>query len=168
MGNIDSTPIASLLGPLRLRPDLAGDETFRFALYCDTRPDLAVLPPPVRDGILRMQFNAQASGYRGQYPGARYDIVELNGEPIGRVVRDYADGSLHLVDIALLSARRGGGGGTALMRAMMDEAAAAGIAMRLMVAADNPGAARLYGRLGFMSQGQQGAHVAMTWRATPA
>ena len=168
MANTDLTPLASPLGSLQLRPEQGADEAFRFALYCDTRPDLAVLPPPVRDGILRMQFNAQTSGYRGQYPGARYDIVELDGEPIGRVVRDYADGSLHLVDIALLAARRRGGAGTALMRAMMNEAAAAGIAMRLMVASDNPGAARLYGRLGFVSQGQQGAYVAMMWRAAPA
>jgi ribosomal protein S18 acetylase RimI-like enzyme len=163
MDDIDSMPIASPLGTLRLRPEQAGDEAFRFALYCDSRPDLAVLPPPVRDGIMRMQFNAQTSGYRGQYPEARHDIVELDGEPIGRVVRDYADGSLHLVDIALLAARRRGGAGTALMRAMMDEAAASGIAMRLMVASDNPDAARLYLRLGFVSMGQQGAHVAMAW-----
>jgi ribosomal protein S18 acetylase RimI-like enzyme len=167
MDNVDSMPIASPLGVLRLRPEQAGDEAFRFALYRDSRPDLAVLPPPVRDGIMRMQFNAQTSGYRTQYPGARYDIVELNGDPVGRVVRDYTDGSLHLVDIALLAARRRGGAGTALMRAMMDEAASAGIAMRLMVAGDNPDAARLYARLGFASLGQQGTHIAMTWHPAP-
>ncbi len=165
MDNMDSAPIASPLGLLRLRPEQVRDEAFRFSLYCESRPDLAVLPPPVRDGILRMQFNAQTSGYRTQYPGARYDIVELDGEPVGRVVRDYTDGSLHLVDIALLAARRRGGAGTALMRAMMDEAAAAGMAMRLMVAGDNPDAARLYLRLGFVSLGQHGAHIAMTWHA---
>jgi ribosomal protein S18 acetylase RimI-like enzyme len=163
MDHVESMPIGSPLGSLRLRPEQEEDEPFRFALYCDSRPDLAVLPQPVRDGIMRMQFNAQTSGYRTQYPGARYDIVELDGEPIGRVVRDYTDGSLHLVDIALLAARRRGGAGTALLRTMMDEAAAAGIAMRLMVASDNLEAARLDVRLGFASQGQQGAHVAMAW-----
>ncbi len=84
-------------------------------MHCtaNSRLDLvAVLPPPLRDSILRMQFNAQTSGYRGQYPDARYDIVELDGEPIGRVVRDYADGSCiwSMIELRLV-ARRGGGVG---------------------------------------------------------
>src|ERR1700679_2664408 len=36
--------IASPLGPLRLRREVPGDDGFRFALFCESRPELAMLP----------------------------------------------------------------------------------------------------------------------------
>ncbi len=156
--------IESPLGVLRLRPERPDDEAFRFALFCESRPDLALLPEPARGRILPMQFRAQALGYRAQFPQARYDIVELAGLSAGRIARDDAGGVLHLIDIALAAPLRGRGLGILLMRALMDEAKAAGRPMRLAVADRNP-AVRLYLRLGFVAVDRRDADTVMEWRA---
>jgi ribosomal protein S18 acetylase RimI-like enzyme len=156
--------ITSPLGSLRVRPEQPEDEPFRFALFCESRPDLALLPPPMRDNIQQMQFRAQTAGYRAQFPQARWEIVECAGESIGRLVCDRSQGFLHLVDIALLARTRNGGAGSAILRTLTDEAAAAGIAMRLRVGHTNP-AANLYHRLGFAVTATDVTDATMEWRA---
>ena len=42
-----------------------------------------------------MQFASQTESYRGQYPHARFDIVERAGEAIGRMVVVPAANRLH-------------------------------------------------------------------------
>lgn len=163
----DRPPIASPLGTLHLRPERPEDAAFRFALFCEARPDLALLPAALRDGIMQMQLRARDLGHRQQFPQARYDIVALGAEPVGRIAWDQGGGVLHLIDIALIAARRGRGVGTALMRALMAEARAAGCAMRLSVASGNAGAARLYRRLGFATVEERAADAVMEWRAPP-
>ena len=66
------------------------------------------------------------------------------------------------IDIALLPAHRGQGLGAALLRDLIDEAAAAGKTVSLHVEKSNP-AMRLYGRLGFKSEEDNGVHERMRW-----
>lgn len=158
---------ATTLGPLTMRPETSADEEFRLALFAQSRPDLALLPEPVRASIVPMQFRAQIAGYRAQFPAARYDILERDGERVGRLVHDRSQNELHLIDIALLPALRNQGLGTAVLHALMNDARAAGIAMRLAVAEGNPAARRLYERLGFVAIERRPADTVMEWRGGP-
>lgn len=148
----------------RRRPEADTDATFLFALFRATGSGLpAGLDPALADLLLRQQFAGRAMSYRAAHPGGRFEVVEVDGEPAGRLVTDAAGGALRLVDVALLPERRGRGIGTALVRALQGEAAAAGLPLRLSVMRANAGARRLYARLGFAEEGGDAASVALRW-----
>ena len=74
---------------LRLRPEVAEDDAFRFDLFCQSRPTaLAMLPfdAAAFEQLMRFQFQAQQLSYRMRFTDARFDIVELDRVPIGRIV----------------------------------------------------------------------------------
>lgn len=79
---------------------------------------------------------------------ARYEIVELDGAPIGSVAVGARDDHDLVEDLMIVPAHRGGGIGTALMRAAMGAAHARGVPLRLSVL-DGNRASSLYARLGF-------------------
>jgi ribosomal protein S18 acetylase RimI-like enzyme len=152
-------------GTLRLRRETPGDEPFRFALFCESRPELAMLPlePGMKERLMRQQFSAQSAGYAAQYPQALAAIVEQDGAAAGRLVLDDAPARLHLVDIAMPAAMRGRGAGSAVLRALQDAARASARPLRLHVSRGNPGAARLYLRLGFRPVAEDAANTEMEW-----
>jgi ribosomal protein S18 acetylase RimI-like enzyme len=154
-------------GMLRLRPEREDDLAFRFRLFCDARPDLALLPlpPAAREQIVTMQFRAQTMSYRAAFPAARFDIIELEGAPIGRIVVDRSGTAVHIVDQALSPQFRNLGIGSTIMRSLMREAERAGRALRLQVASDNAAALRLYLRLGFVPLEAAPSHAMLEWRA---
>ncbi len=134
------------------RPETETDAAFRFLLFCESRHACEALPgvdAALAAQLLRHQFAGQEASYRAAYPGARHDIVEVDGEPVGRIVVDEAGGGWTLVDIALSGAWRGRGIGTRLLEETMAGARAAGVPLRLRVMVWNADAARLYARLGF-------------------
>jgi len=147
----DTTAMSSPAGDLILRPERDDDEAFHFALFCASRqPEFAqLLAPAVLEPIMRQQFHAQTVSYRGRFPRARGDIVEMAGKPIGRILVDRGDQVLHIVDQVIAPELRNRGIGTTIMRALMDEARRTDRGVRLGVAAANLGALRLYRRLGF-------------------
>jgi ribosomal protein S18 acetylase RimI-like enzyme len=117
---------------------------------------------------MRHQFQAQTIGYRTQFPQARFDIMELGGERIGRVVVDRPGTMLHIVDQAIVPHLRNRGIGTALMRVLLDEAARVQLPVRLYVASSNDPSLRLYLRLGFTPIEEIPAYIALEWRAPAA
>ena len=164
----ESIEIVSPRGVLRLRPEREEDQAFRFRLFCDARPDLALLPlaAAAREQLMTMQFRAQTMSYRAQFPAARFDIIELEGAPIGRIIVDRSGTAAHIVDQALSPPFRNLGIGSTIMRALMDEAERAWLPLRLQVASDNAAALRLYLRLGFVPGGASGMfHTMLEWRA---
>lgn len=164
----DILHIPSPAGSVRLRPERDDDRDFRYQLFCDSRqPELALLPAPIYQQIMAQQFHAQTVGYRGRFPQARFDIIELDGERIGRIVVDRPGTMLHIVDQALVPALRGRGIGTAILRALMSEVQAAGLPLRLEVASDNAAALRLYQRLGFAVIDAQSSFTRVEWPASP-
>lgn len=149
---------------LRLRPALPGDDGFLKALYASTRDDLrAMLAPPMRDGLLDMQWRAQRAGYRHDFPDADDLIVEAGGAPLGRLLLERTLRPWRIVDIALLPAARGRGHGAALLGALQASAAAAGTGLALTVRRDNPGARRLYRAAGFVPTGGDALSEQMAW-----
>ena len=149
---------------LRLRPEVAEDDAFRFDLFCQSRPTALARRGGLR-ALMRFQFQAQQLSYRTRFPDARFDIVELDRVPIGRIVVDRPGGVLHIVDQALAPPLRNRGLGTTIMKALMDEAAGNALPVRLMVASSNASAIRLYRRLGFVPIRTEPPSVEMEWRA---
>jgi ribosomal protein S18 acetylase RimI-like enzyme len=163
-----ATKIDLSFGILRLRPEGEDDNlAFRFALFCQSRPpdwDLLPLRGEALARLQRQQFEAQTAGYRTQWPDARRDIIELDGEPVGRIVVDRAGDDIRLVDIALLPRFRDRGLGTAIVGTLITEAGAAGLPLRLEVATSNAAALRLYRRLGFVPVETTPLQIGLEWR----
>jgi ribosomal protein S18 acetylase RimI-like enzyme len=136
-------------GPDR-RPEAEADGAFLFALFASAHgASLAGLDPPLRDRLLRQGFAGQRTTYRARYPAACFEVIELDSVSIGRIVTDRGADAVTLVDIVLLPEWRRRGLGTRLIGETMAAARSAGLPLRLSVSADNPGARRLYARLGF-------------------
>jgi len=150
---------------VRIRPERDEDHDFRYRLFCDSRqPEFALLLAPAAfQQIMSHQFHAQTASYRAQFPQARFDIIELSGEPIGRIIVDRPGTMLHIVDQAIIPELRSRGIGTAVMRALMDEASAAGLPVRLEVASENDPSLRLYRRLGFVAIETVPLYMRLEW-----
>ena len=139
------------LSKIALRPEVRQDEPFNFELYASTRKeemDAWGWPAEMQSAFLQMQFKAY-QGHRAAFPKADFQIVQMDGLNIGRMIVDRNEAEFRLVDIALLPEYRHAGVGTALMRKLLAEASSAGKPVRLTVRKGNR-AARLYHRLGFV------------------
>ena len=145
----------------RLRPVAAGDRAFLVELYASVRePELAHVPwdDATRRAFVEQQFAAQDVHYREHYPGATLDVIEVDGEPAGRLYVHRGPRDIRIMDIALAPPFRGRGIGTALLDALIAEAQASGRTLSIHVEADNP-ARRLYERLGFARAGEHGVYL---------
>jgi ribosomal protein S18 acetylase RimI-like enzyme len=165
-GSSEPIDMPSPAGPIRLRPEQTGDRDFRYRLFCDSRqPEFALLlPPDVYQQVMAHQFHAQTVSYLREFPQACFDIVELDGRPIGRIVVDRPGTMLHIVDQAIIPELRGRGIGTAIMRALMGEAATEGLPVRLKVSSSNDPSMRLYLRLGFVAIESVPLYIELEWR----
>jgi hypothetical protein len=134
---VDDPRSPSLSAGLVLRrPERAATDAFLFDLFCGSRApgeDLSVLDAPLRERLMRQQFQGQAASYRENYPGARFEIVERDGAPIGRIVTARTPDALLIVDIALIASERRRGIGASLVNCFLVEARAAGLSVRLSV-----------------------------------
>ncbi|MCP3957821.1 MAG: GNAT family N-acetyltransferase [bacterium] len=148
-----------------MRPITPGDDEFLLRVYASTRADeMAVVPwsEDEKEDFLRFQFDAQHKYYQEHFPRAAFDLILLDGEPIGRLYVDRRDDEIRLIDIALLPESRGGGLGGAIMREILAEGEAAGKLVRIHVEQNNP-ALKLYRRLGFEQIEEQGVYYLMEW-----
>jgi ribosomal protein S18 acetylase RimI-like enzyme len=145
----------------RLRPVADADREFLVDLYASVRePELAHVPwnGAVKRAFVEQQFAAQDAHYREHYPGATLDIIEVDGEPAGRLYVHRGEGDIRIMDIALVPLFRGCGIGTALLEALIAEAEASERRLSIHVEAHNP-ARRLYERLGFVQAGEHGVYL---------
>lgn len=148
-----------------LRPARDDDHEFLFLVYAGTREEeMAVAPwsEKQKAEFLRMQFTIQDKQYRRHYADASFDIILLDGEPIGRFYVDRSETAFRIVDISLLPESRGKGIGAELLTTLLAEATEAKKPVRIHVMQANP-AMRFYSRLGFQKTGEQGIHVLMEW-----
>ena len=156
---------AAVAARVGLRRVEAGDAGFLRQVYAGTRAgELALVnwTEDQKDAFLDMQFMAQDSHYRAQYPEADHWVVLVDGEAAGRYYVDRNQDRILIVDISLLPGYRGQGVGTSLLEATLQDARAAGLPVVLHVEMSNP-AAGLYRRLGFIETTEQGIHQEMTW-----
>lgn len=136
-------------------------------LYASTRAEeMAPVPWPeiAKRSFLDQQFGLQHQHYTTHFADADYLAIEQAGHgPVGRYYLQRVAPEHLLVDISLFPALRGSGVGSALIRQSQLDAAALGRGMRLHVQQTNPGAQRLYERLGFIVEGAEGSHRLMCW-----
>jgi ribosomal protein S18 acetylase RimI-like enzyme len=152
-----------------LRPAGPDDAEVLFRIYASTREEeLAVVPwdAATKQAFLRMQFTAQDTDYRGNYPGASYDLVVAGEEVLGRLYVDRGAAAWLVLDLALLPQYRGRGIGTALLSGVLADAAAAGKPVHMHVEQFNP-ARRLYDRLGFQQIAEQGIYLLLERKPSP-
>lgn len=153
-------------GPLTVRAEAPDgtDEPFLRSLFA-TASDLDALPPAQRAFLLPMQFTGMRAGYASDYPAARWEVVSLNGRPVGNIVTHVVADHVLYVDIALLPATRRLGLATALMRALLEEPAALGLPARVKVMAHNAASLALCRRLGFTPRVELPPFVELEWTA---
>ncbi len=157
--------IPSPVGMLRLRPERDADQDFRYRLFCDSQPpEFALLAPAAFEQVMTQQFHAQTLSYLAQFPEARFDIIELSGERIGRIVVDRPGAVLHVIDLAIAPQWRCRGTGTAIVHALTDEAQAAGVPVRIEAASESDFSLPFYRRLGFMPVETAPFRIVLEWR----
>ena len=150
---------------ISLRTIVPGDQEFLFTVYSSTREEeLARVDwnAAQKESFLRMQFEAQSKSYAENYPGAEFQMILLDGEPVGRLYVDRRADEIRIVDIALLPEARGRGIGSALLNQILDQARAAGLPISIHVERMNP-ALHLYQRLGFRLLEDKGVYLLMEW-----
>jgi len=134
-----------------LRKYRDSDISFMQALYASTREsELAMTNFSQQEKInfIHQQFSAQTAHYTQHYCADAFNIIELEGKPIGRLFVDYWDNEIRIVDIALISEYRNTGLGTFLIQQLFEQARESKKAVTIHVEHNNP-AKRLYERLGF-------------------
>jgi ribosomal protein S18 acetylase RimI-like enzyme len=155
----------ALSGAVTLRPATDSDYDFMRRLYHSTRAEeMKYFPYDEAQKIefLDQQFSAQFQHYGLHYPTCERNIIERDGQPIGRIWIDEWKDQIRLVDIALVDECRGSGIGTALVRDVLARGEAAGKAVTIHVEGFNP-ALRLYQRLGFQHVDTNGVYFLMKW-----
>lgn len=150
---------------ISFRAEQPGDAPFLLQLYASTREDemrLVSWDAAQKEAFVRSQFALQTRHYRKYYPEAAFLVIELDGQPIGRLYLDRSDRCILVIDIALLPEHRGAGLGGRLMRDVLAEGEAARKPVQIHVERNNP-ALRLYERLQFRLIEDKGSHFLMEW-----
>ena len=144
----------------------ADDEAIFFALYSAVRSEelgMQMWDAPLRDQILRLQFAAQRSSHRQQYPAIVEQFILRDGRAIGWMMVNH-DAAIRCVDLAIIPEERRRGAATLALRHLQEQAAATGEPLVLSVLRTNVPALALYDRLGFQPVGENELHVFLEWR----
>ncbi len=147
------------------RPIREDDRPFLSRLYASTRREELEVAPWTEEQkreFLQSQFDVQHKYYMEHFPQAEFSIIEMGGQPVGRIYIDRRQDEIRLVDIALLPDYRGQGLGGSLMRDVLEEGQKAAKPVRIHVEHNNP-AMRLYNRLGFRRIDDNGIYHLMEW-----
>lgn len=103
--------------------------------------------------------------YRRNYPNARYQLIELDRWPVGRIVSEVKRDCVYYVDFMLLPQVQGIGIGTTVMNVALDEARQLGLPARLRSFSYHWAAQRLYRKLGFRIVEEEWPYVLLEWQA---
>jgi ribosomal protein S18 acetylase RimI-like enzyme len=151
--------------PKILRDALPDDEPFLLQVYASTREqEMALVPWDEEQKILflRMQFTAQDSHYRAQFPDASFSVICRDDSPVGRLYVLREEQEIRILDITILPEYRNCGVGSSLVQELLAEAAAAGKRLRIYVETYSP-SLRLFERLGFKSIAEEGMNFLLEW-----
>jgi len=151
---------------ISLRPVTENDDGFILSIYASTREqEMAVVPwsQEQKDAFVRMQYAAQKRHYQAECPNATHDIIYVDEIPVGRLYLDRRADVLHILDITLLPRHRGQGWGGLVLRRVLEEARGAGKPVTIYVESFNP-SLRLFERLGFQREHEQGIQWLMKWQ----
>ena len=116
-----------------------------------------------KDFLLRAQYWSMSETYRQTYPTARREVVELAGEPIGRLVTHVGEAFLTYVDIALAPQARRRRLATRIMVQALQEPRRLGLPARVSVLATNGPSLKLCERVGFVKVRDFPPFVELEW-----
>jgi ribosomal protein S18 acetylase RimI-like enzyme len=162
----DNRPNFPMAERIRFRPEREDDQPFLFRLYETTRAEEMALTgwdASRKEAFLRMQFGFQTTHYRRYYGDAAFQIILLDGVPIGRLYVFYGTSEIRLMDVALLPEHRGAGIGGWILDTLLTQAAGSQTPVTLHVEKHNR-ALRLYQRLKFRVAEDQGINLYMEKR----
>jgi GNAT superfamily N-acetyltransferase len=149
-----------------MRPAEAADHAFMQELYASTRNaelHMGGCELSTEALLQSLQFKAQQTWHRNNFPNAELAIILERERPIGRLYVDYGLEEIRVLDICLLPDYRNRGIGLGLLRSLQAQGARLRVPVRLSVLLGSP-AQRLYMRCGFISQGVDGMHTNMEWQ----
>jgi len=150
---------------LALRPVAPADRELLYRIYASTRTEeLAVTgwDDTQKAAFLRSQFDAQHRYYMANYRDARFQVIEWERAPVGRLYLARWPDEIRIIDIALLPEYRGQGLGTRLLWDIQTDARQAGLSVTIHVERFNP-ALSLYERLGFRMIEDKGVYLLLKW-----
>ena len=156
-------------GTLSVRAEAGGpsEDAFLYLLFASIKaPEMALMPVNAqhKEFLLQMQYKSMRNTYRQRFPQARFEIVELDRWPIGRIVTDVQKSHVYYVDIALMPHAHGVGLGTALMSAMLAEPRRLGVPARAKVLSYNIPSLHMFERLGFTRVAANIPYLDLEWR----
>lgn len=137
------------------------DRDFLFGLFCRSLAldnPLLLLPRKERDPLLRRLFDAREERLRATYTLADFDVLAIDGKPVGSLYVDRGKKEFVLIDISILPDYRDQGIGTAVLSSLLEEAGRLVLPVRARVLHRSP-AWRLWQRLGFELTGNDGAYA---------
>ncbi|MBL8045419.1 MAG: GNAT family N-acetyltransferase [Anaerolineales bacterium] len=146
---------------LTLRPITPVDRPMLWQIYASTRAEELAQTDwsaEQKSNFIEQQFTAQHSYYTQHYNSARFCVIELNGQVIGRLYVDEWAGEIRIVDLALLPEFRNHGYGTQLLKTILAEGHAKHKPVSIHVEQFNP-AQNLYARLGFKPMDTHGVYL---------
>jgi ribosomal protein S18 acetylase RimI-like enzyme len=148
-----------LSGVLVIRPARDSDRFFVEYLYHETQDDMRLIDtePEFTELLIGQQQRAQ---------NAMYFIVEKQGERIGRIVLDFKDDEIRIVDIAIIPAARSLGYDTEILNVLKQASKSACAPLVLSVYKQNLSARRLYEQEGFQVYQSNEMVEQMTWSPT--
>ena len=157
-------------GTVGLRPAAGGpsEEAFLYLLFASNRAaEMALMPLAQnhKEFLLQVQFRSMNETYRRNFPDARYEIIEIDRWPVGRIVSEVQPDCVYYIDFALLPQAQGIGIGTTVLEAALEEPRRLGLPARLRSFSHNPAAQRIYDKLGFRALAEQPPYVLLEWRA---
>jgi ribosomal protein S18 acetylase RimI-like enzyme len=126
--------------------------------------EFLALPLPDKEikHLIEMQFEAQERHYREQFPGARFRVVLVGPDRVGRMTVHHDSQKATLIDIAILPDFQSQQIGTQLLGALISQSQRDGLPVRCHVDPYSQ-ARRLYKRLGFVECGQDGHLLSMEY-----
>ena len=146
------------------------DEDFLYKLYASTREAefaMMAITDEQRAELIRGQFELQKRGYASQYPNSVHSVIEVDGQPAGRIWINEDEEEILVVDLALLPEFQRKGIGTYLMRQSMERAASIGKPVRGTVLWYNVASLEFVRMLGFVGTRADEIFVGVEWRNNP-
>ena len=152
--------------PVILRPEQEQDAAFLAALFHATVSQAFMAMPldeTMRATLVRVQLAAQAAAYHARFPNARFDIIERDAIPIGRIVIDPGGDAGCIVDFALVPERQSHGLGTAILAAVLERFGERQQHVLCQVLASNRRSLRMCHRVGFRQVGDAPPFLQLAW-----
>lgn len=155
----------ALVDEFNLRLATENDEEFLRALFYSARPELALLPLPPEQltQLMRQQYQLQQHSYLNQYPQLEQWIIATQSAPVGKIMFERLQSTVHIIDFIITPEWRGRGIGRSILTSLKTHTDATGCMLSLQVDRQNFNAKRLYHQLGFVTSQSSDTHEFLIW-----